>query len=191
MRFFATILAAVAMMSMAAHAEVTMGDDGLHKADWLEDTFMDMSEDLESANAEGKRLLIIWEQRGCPYCNRMHEKIFPRPEIDVLLREHFYIVQMNLFGDKEVTDFDGTVLSEKQMAVRWGIIFTPTMMFLDDIAPMGKSAAQSTVMVMPGAFDKYTTKNILNFVWQKAYEGDEHFQKFHARELAAAKAAGN
>jgi thioredoxin-related protein len=121
----------------------------------------------------------------------MHNEIFPRPEIDVLLREHFYIVQMNMFGDKEVTDFDGTVLSEKKMAVRWGVIFTPTMMFMPDAHPGDTSAGQAAVMVMPGAFDKYTTKNILNFVWLKGYEGDEHFQKFHARELAKAQAAEN
>ena len=32
-----------------------LGDDGLHKTDWMRDTFKDLREDLEEANAEGKR----------------------------------------------------------------------------------------------------------------------------------------
>ena len=37
---------------------------------------------------------------------------------------------------------------------------------------------------MPGAFTKFTTLNLLNFVIEKGYEGEEHFQKYHARKLA-------
>ena len=108
---------------------VELGDDGLHKPGWLRNTFKDLGEDLAEANEEGKRLLIIVEQRGCIYCTRMHEEIFPLPEIDALIREHYFVVQMNLFGDVEVTDFDGETLPEKDMAVKWGVVFTPTMIF--------------------------------------------------------------
>ena len=41
-----------------------MGDDGLHKAPWMRETFKDLREDLEDANLEGKRLLLLIEQRG-------------------------------------------------------------------------------------------------------------------------------
>jgi thioredoxin-related protein len=54
-----------------------MGDDGLHKAAWMRDTFKDLSEDLEEANAEGKRMAVIIEQRNCMYCKKMHETVFP------------------------------------------------------------------------------------------------------------------
>jgi thioredoxin-related protein len=45
-----------------------IGDDGLHKTDWMRDTFKDLQEDLAEANDEGKRLMVIIEQRGCIYC---------------------------------------------------------------------------------------------------------------------------
>lgn len=51
----------------AAAAAVTLGDDGLHKAPWLHDTFKDLREDLAGANAEGERLAVVIEQRGCIY----------------------------------------------------------------------------------------------------------------------------
>lgn len=181
-----TTLLAAGFMALAAPvlAKPPLGDDGLHKPDWLRDTFKDVREDLAEAGAEGKRMLIIWEQRGCIYCTRMHEEVYPDPKIDALIRENYYVVQMNLFGDVEVTDFDGTTLPEKEMAVRWGVVFTPTLMFMPEEVPEGGTAAEAAVVTMPGAFMKGTTGALLTWVREKGYEGDEHFQKYVARVLS-------
>ena len=183
MKLTSLLAAGVVALAMPVLA-APMGDDGLHKPDWLHDTFKDMSEDLAEANAEGKRMMVIWEQRGCLYCRKMHEEVFPDPRIDALIREHYFVVQMNLFGDVEVTDFDGTVLPEKEMAVRWGVVFTPTMMFMPEEVPEGDTAAQAAVATMPGAFGKGTTRALFQWVLEKGYEGDEHFQKYVARVTA-------
>ena len=50
-------LAAVLISGTLASAEI--GDDGLHKASWMRETFKDLSEDLADANTEGKRLMVI------------------------------------------------------------------------------------------------------------------------------------
>lgn len=179
---FRTIAAAVTALAFAlpVAAEVPMGDDGLHKPEWLQDTFKDMRDDLAEANAENKRLLLMVEQRGCIYCAEMHEKVFPDPEIDALIREHYYVVQINLFGGTEVTDFDGKVLPEKEMARRWHIAFTPTLIFLPEEVPEGETAAQAAVVTMPGAFGKGTTKALLEWVVAKRYETGEMFQEYLA-----------
>lgn len=182
MRMTGIIMAVLLAIALPASA-VEMGDDGLHKPTWLEDTFLDMVEDLTEANSQGKRLLVIWEQRGCIYCNKMHNEVFPDPAIDALIRKEFYVVQMNLFGDLEVTDFDGTVMSEREMAGRWGIIFTPTMMFMREGGAMEVSGAQFSAATMPGAFGTYTTRHLMEWIVQKGYDGDEPFQKYHARKL--------
>ncbi len=161
-----------------------MGDDGLHKADWMRDTFKDLREDLEEANSEGKRLLLLIEQRGCIYCKRMHEEVFVVPEIADVLSERYFVVQINMFGDVEVTDFDGTTLSEKDMVKRWGALFTPNMIFLPEEVAEDLTAVQAAVANMPGAFGKYTTLNLLNWVLEHGYNGDESFQKYHARKFA-------
>lgn len=181
-----TTLLAAGFMALAAPllAGPPLGDDGLHKPDWLRDTFKDVGEDLDEAASEGKRMLIIWEQRGCIYCTRMHEQVFTDPGIEALIRENYFVVQMNLFGDVEVTDFDGTTLPEKEMATRWGVVFTPTLMFMPEAAPEAGTAAQAAVVTMPGAFEKGTTRALLQWVLEKGYEGDEHFQKYVARVLA-------
>ncbi len=162
---------------------VELGDDGLHKTEWMRETFKDLAEDLAEANAEGKRLAIIFEQRGCIYCTKMHEDVFPDPQIDAYIKENYFFIQLNLFGDLEVTDFDGETLSEKNMAAKWGILFTPTIMFMPEEVPADQSAKQTASVEMPGAFGVYTTFNMLNWVVEHGYDGDENFQKYHARRL--------
>ncbi len=177
-------LAAFLLSALPALA-APLGDDGLHKPDWLRDTFKDLAEDLAEANATGKRLLITVEQRGCIYCSKMHTEVFPDPAIDALIRESFFVVQMNLFGDVEVSDFDGTTLSEKDMAVRWGVMFTPTLIFLPEEVAPGTTAAESAVAMMPGAFGKGTTAALLTWVRDKGYANGEHFQKYLAGRVIA------
>lgn len=180
-------VAALVSLAVTPAMAVELGDDGLHKPDWLRETFKDLREDLDEANAEGKRLLVSIEQRGCIYCSQMHETVFPDPAIDRLIRDHYFVVQINLFGDVEVTDFDGTVLSEKDMAVRWGVLFTPTLMFLPEAVPEDRTAAEAAVALMPGAFGKGTTQALLEWVRDHGYAGGEHFQKFLAGRVNASE----
>ncbi len=169
----------LAMPVMAAE----LGDDGLHKAPWMRDTFKDLAEDLEEANAEGKRLMILVEQRGCIYCKKMHEEVFVVPKVAQYIEDNFFVVQINMFGDVEVTDFDGTALPEKDMVKRWGALFTPSIYFLPEEVGDDVTATQAAVANMPGAFSASTTYNLLNWVVEKGYDGDEPFQKYHARML--------
>ncbi len=161
-----------------------IGDDGLHKAPWMRDTFKDLSEDLEEANAEGKRLMVIIEQRGCIYCKKMHEEVFSLEDIASYIDENYFVVQINMFGDVEVTDFDGTALPEKEIVKKWGALFTPMILFFPENVPDDEIASQAAVATMPGAFGRHTTFNMLNWVVEKGYEGDESFQRYHARKFA-------
>lgn len=179
-----TPLLTACLFAVTAHA-VEIGEDGLHKTEWMSVTFKDMAEDLETAADDGKRLAIIFEQRGCIYCKKMHEEVFTDPEVADYIKENFMVVQFNLFGDEEVTDFDGEALSEKEMASRWGVVFTPTILFMPDEVPESGTAAQAAVSQIPGAFGKYTTLHMFQWVAEKGYEGDEHFQKYHARKFNA------
>ncbi len=167
-----------------------IGDDGLHKQPWFSTTFRDIAEDIETAEAEGKRLVMIFEQRGCIYCERLHETVLSDPEVAAYIQEHFMVVQYNMFGDEEVIDLDGRELTEKTAARAWSVVFTPTIMFLPETVPDGMTTAQAAVATMPGAFGKWTSLHMFQWVVEKGYETDEHFQKYHARKLEEARASG-
>ena len=189
MRILFTLLTAVFLGNMAAAA--TVGDDGLHIQPWIRDTFKDLQEDLDEANAEGKRLAIFFEQRGCIYCTKMHESVYPDPELSDYIDENFFVIQLNLHGDLEVVDFDGDTLTEKQIARKWGILFTPSVIFLPEEVVEGKTAVQSAVAMMPGAFGRGTTLDMFTWVNEKRYalDSDEDFQRYHARRINERRAA--
>jgi thioredoxin-related protein len=181
----ATFLAAILVAAPLAAAE--LGDDGLHKQPWMRETFLDLREDLAEANAEGKRLVIFFEQRGCIYCRKMHEEVFSDPAVSDYIDENFFVLQLNLHGDLEVTDFDGDVRREKAMARKWSVLFTPTLLFLPEEVPEDASAVQAAVANMPGAWAKGTTIDMLTWVVEKRYElmdeTGEDFQRYHARRI--------
>ena len=60
---------------------LVLGEDGLYEEPWIIETFKDLREDLEEANQEQKRFMILFEQKGCAYCKKMHEKVYSIPEI--------------------------------------------------------------------------------------------------------------
>jgi len=143
----------------AAEPAVTddIGEGGLHTQDWFTVSFKDIAEDISDAKSENKRLAIVVEQYACIYCRKMHEVILADPQISEYVRENFNIVQLNLFGSEEVTDLDGEVLSEKDAALKWGVMFTPTILFMPENVPERKSnALQAAVAALPGGFGKHT-----------------------------------
>lgn len=183
MRRILGALFALAFFSSAHAAE--MGDDGLHKADWMRETFKDLQEDFAEARAEGKRLMLLVEQRGCIYCREMHETTFMDPRVIKLLEEQYFPVQINLHGSTEIVDMDGEVLSERAATRKWRVMFTPTMIFFPVEMDDTQSAVEQAVAVMPGAFKAGTTFDMLNWIAEERYldQSEEDFQRYHARMI--------
>ncbi|MBN9604922.1 MAG: thioredoxin family protein [Afipia felis] len=174
----------------AAHAS-EVGEDGLHREPWFSVTFKDIAEDIKSAAAEGKRLVIIYEQRGCIYCKEMHEKVLSDPAVRDYVQKNFMVVEYNLFGDEEVTDLDGTKLTEKTAARKWGFMFTPTIVFLPETAPQNTTVRDAAVATMPGAFKKGTFLDLFHWVREKKYETGESFPNYHIRMSKDRAASAN
>ena len=180
----------MALLLVAPVRAAEMGDDGLHKAVWMRETFKDLSDDLGEANREGKRLAVIIEQQNCMYCKKMHETVFSDPDIFSYLMDNFFVVQINMFGNVEVMDFNGEALEERDMVSKWGMLFTPTMMFFPEYVSDEQTANQVMVASMPGAFGKETTRNLLTWVIDKEYETPgASFQKYNADKYNARQAA--
>lgn len=191
------LLAAVAVATSAVTAppaaaeapriEPVMGDDGLYHQAWFLNTFMDLREDLAASQAEGKRFAIVFEQAGCPYCRDMHTVNLADPALNAWIRERYNILQVNLWGDREVTDFDGTTMPEKDLASRYAVNFTPTILFFpeDPAATEGKSGPQVEVARMPGYFRPFHFTAMFEYVWDKRYAQGQPFQRYILEKAAA------
>ncbi|QFT72237.1 thioredoxin family protein [Ruegeria sp. THAF33] len=180
-----TMSVLMACLVGVAVSAAELGDDGLHKTLWMRDTFKDLREDLEEASDEGKRLVLFIEQQGCIYCKKMHEEVFPQPDLAAYIEDNFFVVQLDLHGSTTATDFDGEESEQRALMRKWGILFTPTLVFLPEEVPEDATAIDAAVAVMPGAFSKGTTLDLFTWVFEKRYEleNGEDFQRYHARRI--------
>ena len=156
-----------------------LGDDGLYHQDWFVHSFLDLKEDLAEATKAGKRFAIIWEQKGCPYCRDVHTVNFADDKVRNYAKANFAILQLNLWGDREVTDFDGQVLPEKELARKYRINFTPTMQFFPETVDemTGKKGEEAEVARMPGYFRNFHFQAMFEFVKDKRY-AKQDFQRY-------------
>jgi thioredoxin-related protein len=76
--------------------------------------------------------LVYFGQDGCPYCRELMRVNFSQKDIADKTRKHFSAVAINLWGDREVTWTDGKMMSEKALAARLRVQFTPTLLFFDE-----------------------------------------------------------
>jgi len=157
-------------------------DDGHYRQGWFNVSFLDLREDFNEAKAEGKRFAVFFEQQGCIYCKRMHTEVLARKYINDYVRENFRVLQLNLWGAREVTDFDGRRMSEKALGERWGVIFTPTVVFFkDDLTSLdGKWGRElEATERLPLGFGADTFYDLFVWVRHKIYAQDPNFQRFH------------
>ncbi len=102
------------------------------KPAWFASSFLDIREDIGEAAADGRRVLLYFYQDGCPYCRKLIETSFSLAGTVRKTREHFEVIAINLWGDREVTDLAGTQTTEKEFARALRVMFTPTLLFLDE-----------------------------------------------------------
>jgi thioredoxin-related protein len=96
------------------------------------ETLLELPDDAAQAAKSGKRLLLYFGQVGCPYCKELMQTSFTQKAIVDKTAKHFLPIAFNLFGDREVTWFDGKVRSEKELAKYLKVQFTPTLLLLDE-----------------------------------------------------------
>ncbi len=100
----------------------------------FQETFLDIRADVREAARGRKRVMLYFGQDGCPYCARLLRVNFAQKDIADRVGETLYPIALNMWGDREVTWIDGAVMSEKALAARLQVQFTPTLLFLDESA---------------------------------------------------------
>ena len=156
----------------AARAEAILTDDGLYRQPWFLESFLELADDLAAAGEKRKRFAIMWELRGCPYCKETHLVNFAKPEIENFIKDRFEILQLNIIGSREVTDFDGEKLTEKRFAQKYGVRGVPVFQFFpDSAAGLGKKAPREREVARgQGYIEPQPFLDMFRFVADRAYE---------------------
>jgi thioredoxin-related protein len=172
-RFLAGSAAGVLLWPQrSASAQAVLTDDGLYTQPWFIESLLELSDDLAAATEQKKRFAIMWELRGCPYCRQTHLVNFAVPEIEAYIRQRFDILQLNIIGAREVTDFDGERIPEKRLAAKYGIRGTPTLQFFpesgDGLAT--RTPRERELLRSQGYLEPKPFMATFRFVAERAYE---------------------
>ena len=99
----------------------------------------DLATEIEDAAEEGKRLIVMFNEDGCPWCNKMRERIFPHPKVVEYFSDRFILIEQDIKGDLELTTPEGDTITQKVFARKQRVRGTPTFVFFDK---EGKVAAR-------------------------------------------------
>lgn len=141
------------------------------KPDWFKTSFLDIREDIQEATQAGRRVLLYFYQDGCPYCKKLLDVNFSQQQIADKTRNYFDVIAINIWGDQEVTDFTGVITTEKQFSTALKVMFTPTMLFLDEEGQV--------VMRLNGYYPPHKFAAVVDYVGQHK-EKESGFRKYWA-----------
>jgi thioredoxin-related protein len=139
--------------------------------EWFKASFLDFADDLDEAKEGGKHVMIYFHQNGCPYCAKLVKENFHNKELVEILKKNFDVIETNMWGDRDLIDWNGDEYTEKSFSAKMKVQFTPTVLFLN---PEGK-----TLLRLNGYQKSENFINILGFLHTHAYKNTS-FSKYIA-----------
>ena len=155
-----------------------MVNPGYHEQpDWFKASFLDIREDIAEAAGSGRRVILYFYQDGCPYCKKLLETNFSQRDIVERTRRDFDVIAINMWGDREVVDFTGTPTTEKQFAAALKVMFTPTLLLLDEQGEV--------LMRLNGYYPPHKFSAVIDYVGGKR-DRDMDFRSYLAQNAPVA-----
>ena len=99
-----------------------------------------LPEELAAALRQGQPLVVMVSLEGCIFC-----KIARQSHLSPMQRQGQPIVQVDLRSAQTVLDFEGRATTHDELARRWRVSITPTLLFF---GPRGREVAER----MEGAY---------------------------------------
>jgi len=156
----------------------SMVNPGYHEhPTWFKQSFLDIRDDVREAAEVNKRVLLYFYQDGCPYCKKLLETNFSLRDVSERTQKYFDVIAINMWGDREVTDFAGASLSEKQFAGDLKVMFTPTMLLLNERGEV--------VVRLNGYYPPHKFGAVIDFVGQHK-EQNTTFREYWAEQSPVA-----
>lgn len=131
--------------------------------EWFKESFLDLREDLQQARAEGKKgIALYFGQQHCAYCKALMEINLTKPEIVNYLRDNYEIIALDIWGSRMITLFDGSEISERDLAIRENTNFTPSIIFYNEVGELA--------FRMRGYYPPYRFQAMMTYVVEGFYK---------------------
>ena len=109
----------------------------------------DFPYEISAAADSGKNLILMFHRTGCPYCDKMRDRVFPNKTVDAYFSDKFVLLQTNMRGDLDVVTPEGEAMDEKAFARKMRVRATPVLVFFDT---EGKEVLRYTGYLAPEQF---------------------------------------
>ncbi len=129
----------------------------------FKESFLDIKEDILEAEANNKHFMIFMDLEGCPYCSKMlNENFIAQNKTSEFIKKYFDVINIDVKGSREISWDENTTLTEKALAEKLEIQYSPTILFFNK--------NKEVVVRVNGYRNKDDFKYILEFVQGKYYE---------------------
>ncbi len=136
--------------------------DQITHPEWFKQSFLDLKEDIaEAKKAQKFGIIQFFGQAHCAYCNALIKNGFGNTEIARYTQKYFDVVVLDIYGDRTVTDLDGSEMSESDYAAKRRAELTPTLDFYD--------TEDNLVFRLRGYYPPEKFKSALRYVVEKHY----------------------
>ena len=130
---------------------------------WFKESFLDIKEDIEEAKNKNKHFMVFMDLEGCPYCSKMlKENFLQENKTSQFIKNYFDVININVKGSREIAWDENTTLTEKELAQKLEIQYSPTILFFND--------KKEVVVRVNGYRNPSDFKYILEYVHGKHYE---------------------
>ncbi len=145
---------------------------------WFKPSFLDIGEDVTEAAESNKRVLLFFHQAACPYCEKFINTNFAIPEVKAYTQQHFDVIDINLWGDREVSGTQAlgieAATTEKKFSAALKVWATPTLLFLNE--------SSEVVLRLNGYYDPQKFMIAMRYVAEKQ-ETKQSLQQFYESQM--------
>ncbi|MDR3298883.1 MAG: thioredoxin family protein [Candidatus Accumulibacter sp.] len=92
----------------------------------------DLASELQTAQREGRRLVVFFELPDCPKCLKMKRQVFSSPRVEKQFGRHYRAVRIDLASTASIIDTQGKQTPVQEMAQQLHIFGAPAFAFFSD-----------------------------------------------------------
>ncbi len=155
--FFTPLFRLLMVIGFAMAALAPRPGHAEFRAESIDNNFPD---EIAAAKEQGKLLVIMFQQIGCPYCEKMRARVYPDPKVQKYYTKRFVLIESNIRGSLDVVSPQGKAMTEKKYARKNRVRATPTFIYFDK---NGKQALKGTGFMDVSRFIKagqYVVKGV-------------------------------